>query len=117
MKTCTDLIAEAKARIAELSAADALALSSKGGVTFLDVRDQQEVNLGRIPGAMHISRGNLEQKIEGAIARDADVILYCGGGGRSALAADTLRQMGYAKVRSLAGGFRAWAEAGGDIDG
>lgn len=117
MKTGTDLIAEAKARITEVSAAEALALQSQGGVTFLDVRDQQEVNLGRIPGAMHISRGNLEHKVEGVIPRDADVVLYCGGGGRSALAADTLRQMGYEKVRSLAGGFRAWAESGGDIDG
>ena len=114
MKSGTDLIDEAKSRIREVSAADALAAHANPGVCFLDVRDLQEVNLGRIPGAVHISRGNLEHKVEGVVPRDADLIVYCGVGGRSALAADTLRQMGYTKVRSLAGGFRAWAEASGE---
>ena len=117
MKSGTDLINEAKSRIREVSAADALAAHGNPGVSFLDVRDLQEVNLGRIPGAVHISRGNLEHKVEAVVPRDADLIVYCGGGGRSALAADTLRQMGYTRVRSLAGGFRAWAEASGEIDG
>ncbi len=117
MKSGTDLINDPKASITEVSAADALAARTSGGVTFLDVRDQQEVNLGKIPGAVHISRGTMETKIEAAVPRDADVILYCASGNRSALAARTLRDMGYGKVRSLAGGFRAWAEAGGDIDG
>ena len=117
MKTGTDLINEAKARIAEISAADALKKHGAGHATFLDVRDQQEVNLGKIPGAVHISRGTLETKVEGAIARDADVVIYCASGNRSALVADTMKQMGYEKVSSLAGGFRAWAEAGGDVDG
>jgi rhodanese-related sulfurtransferase len=116
MKSGTDLINEAKARIHEVSPAEALALHARGGVTFLDVRDQQEVNLGRIPGALHLSRGTLETKVEAAVPRDADVVLYCASGNRSALAADTMRQMGYDKVRSLAGGFRGWAEAGGEID-
>jgi rhodanese-related sulfurtransferase len=117
MKSGTDLINEAKTRIRELSAADALAAHAQGGATFLDVRDLQEVNLGRIPGAVHISRGNLENKVEAILPRETPLVVYCGGGGRSALAADTLRQMGYRDVRSLAGGFRGWAEAGGDIDG
>ena len=117
MKSGTDLINEAKSRIREVSADDALAAHGGPGVSFLDVRDLQEVNLGRIPGAVHISRGNLEQKVEAVVPREAEIIVYCGGGGRSALAADTLRQMGYTKVRSLAGGFRAWAEASGEIDG
>jgi rhodanese-related sulfurtransferase len=117
MKSGTDLINDAKSRITEISAADALALQGRGGATFLDVRDQQEVNLGRIPGAVHISRGTLETKIEGAVPRDADVVIYCASGNRSALVADTMQQMGYGQVRSLAGGFRAWAEAGGEIDG
>jgi len=117
MKSGTDLINDAKSRVDEVSPAAALATHGQGGATFLDVRDLQEVNLGRIPGAVHISRGNLESKVEAILPRDTPLVVYCGGGSRSALAADTLRQMGYTKVSSLAGGFRGWAEAGGEIDG
>ncbi len=117
MKSGTDLINDAKTRIQQVSPAEALAAHAKGDTTFLDVRDLQEVNLGRIPGAVHISRGNLENKVEAILPRDTPLVVYCGGGSRSALAADTLRQMGYGKVSSLAGGFRGWAEAGGEIDG
>jgi rhodanese-related sulfurtransferase len=116
MKSGTDLIADAKTRIKEVSPRDALALHARGGATFLDVRDQHEVNLGRIPGALHISRGTLETKVEAAVPRDAEVVLYCASGNRSALAADSLQAMGYAKVSSLAGGFRGWVEAGGDVE-
>lgn len=117
MKTGTDLLAEARLRITEVGAAEALALHGKDGVVFLDVRDQHEVNLGRIPGAVHVSRGNLETKIEAVVGRPAEVVVYCASGNRSVLAVETLHQMGYEKVCSLAGGIRAWAEAGGDIDG
>jgi rhodanese-related sulfurtransferase len=117
MKSGTDLINEAKSRITEVGAAEALRMHEHGGTTFLDVRDQQEVNLGKVPGAVHISRGTLETKVESAIPRDAHVVVYCASGNRSALVADTMRQMGYGDVSSLAGGFRAWAEAGGEIDG
>jgi len=116
MKSGTDLINESKARIRQINTAEALALHAKGGVTFLDVRDQQEVNLGKIPNAVHISRGNLETKIEAVVPRDAEVVIYCASGNRSAFAADTMQQMGYTSVCSLAGGFRGWAEAGGEID-
>ena len=116
MKSGTDLINDAKTRIKQVNAAEALATHAKGGAVFLDVRDLQEVNLGRIPGAMHISKGNLETKIEAAVPRDADVVIYCASGNRSALAADTMQQMGYSNVCSLAGGFRGWVEAGGDVD-
>ena len=116
MKSGTDMINEAKTRITEVTAAEARALHAAGEATFLDVRDLQEVNLGRIPGAVHISRGNLETKIEAAVPRDANVVIYCASGNRSAFAADTMQQMGYASVCSLAGGFRGWAESGGDID-
>jgi rhodanese-related sulfurtransferase len=117
MKSGTDLINEAKKRIREVSPAEARALHEKGGVTFLDVRDQPEVNLGKVPNALHISRGTLETKVEAAISRDAEVVIYCASGNRSAFAADTMQQMGYANVSSLAGGFRGWAEAGGEIEG
>jgi rhodanese-related sulfurtransferase len=117
MKTAPQLIAEAKARITEVTVPDVLALQRSGEpVTLLDVRDLQEVNLGRIPGALHISRGNLETKVEALIPRDARIVIYCASGNRSAFAADTLHEMGYERVSSMAGGFRAWAEAGGDIE-
>ena len=116
MKSGTDLINEARTRIREVSTGEALAAHAAGGATFLDVRDLQEVNLGRIPGAVHVSRGNLETKIEALLAREATVIVYCASGNRSALAADTLHAMGYTNVSSLAEGFRGWAEAGGEID-
>ncbi len=117
MKSGTDLISEAKTRIREVGAADALRLHEQGEVVFLDVRDQHEVNLGRIPGALHVSRGNLETKVEAVVPRDAEVVIYCASGNRSALAAETMQLMGYGTVSSLAGGFRGWAEAGGEIDG
>jgi rhodanese-related sulfurtransferase len=117
MKSGSDLVNEARQRIREVTPKEALALHAQGGVTFLDVRDLQEVNLGKIPGAVHISRGQIENKVEGVLSRETPLVVYCGGGSRSALAADTLRQMGYEKVSSLAGGFRGWAENGGDIDG
>ena len=117
MKSGIDLVNEAKARIREVTPQDALAAHAQRAATFLDVRDLNEVNLGRIPGAVHISRGNLESKVEAVLPRDTPLVVYCGGGSRSALATDTLRQLGYTNVRSLAGGFRGWAEAGGEIDG
>ena len=116
MKSSTDLITEAKGRIRQVNAAEALTLHARGGVTFLDVRDLQEVNLGKIPGAVHISRGNLETKVEAVVPRDAEVVIYCASGNRSAFAADIMQQMGYANVCSLAGGIRGWAESGGDVD-
>jgi rhodanese-related sulfurtransferase len=118
MKTGKDLVDDAKTRITEVSPKDALAMhGQKNGVVFLDVREQNEVNLGKIPGAVHIARGSLENKVEAVLSRDAQIVVYCGGGSRSALATDTLREMGYGNACSLAGGFRGWAEAGGDIDG
>ena len=117
MKSGTDLINEAKGRIRQVNTAEARALYERGGVTFLDVRDLQEVNLGKIPGAVHISRGNLETHIEAVVPRDAEVAIYCASGNRSAFAADTMQQMGYTNVCSLADGFRGWAESGGDIEG
>jgi rhodanese-related sulfurtransferase len=116
MKSGTDLINESKTRIKQVDNNEALALHARGNVVFLDVRDLQEVNLGKIPGAVHVSRGNLETKIEAAVPRNAEVVIYCASGNRSALAADTMQQMGYTNVASLAGGFRGWAEAGGDIE-
>ncbi|HEX3865792.1 MAG TPA: rhodanese-like domain-containing protein [Gemmatimonadaceae bacterium] len=117
MKTGAALMAEAKARVREVSARDVLDMHARGErVTLLDVRDLHEVNLGKLPGALHISRGNLETKVEAQISRDAHVVIYCASGNRSVFAADRLQEMGYANVASMAGGFRGWVEAGGDVD-
>ena len=118
VKSGTDLINEAKSRVKEVSAREALEKQKGGGRTvFLDVREPNEWNLGRIPGAVHIPRGTLETKIEQAVPRDATVIIYCASGNRSALAADTMQQMGYQDVASLAGGWRDWVGAGGQVEG
>lgn len=117
MKTAADLIAEAKARIREVTPKDVREMQDRGEkLVLLDVRDQNEVNLGRIPGAVHISRGTLETKVEAAIPRDANVVIYCASGNRSAFAAVTMLEMGYTRVASMAGGIRDWAMSGGDVD-
>ena len=117
-KSAADLIAEAKTRIKEVSPADVRRLrEQQGEVAVVDVREDREWNLGHIPGAMHMSRGTLEGKIEQTVPRDRPVVLYCAGGNRSALAADMLHQMGYTNVSSMSGGFKGWVDAGGDVEG
>ena len=117
MKSYSDLVNDARTRVPEVTVDDVRALQRGGKpVVLVDVRDQAEVNLGMIPGAVHISRGTLEGKIERVVPRDAKVVLYCSSGNRSLLAGDMLRQMGYADVSSLAGGIRAWVDQGGDLD-
>jgi rhodanese-related sulfurtransferase len=117
MKTGQQLLDETRARIRQVTVADVMERQKSGQpLTLLDVRDLQEVNLGKIPGALHISRGNLETKIEAIIPRDAHLVIYCASGNRSAFAAETLEKMGYTDVASLDTGFRGWAEAGGDVE-
>jgi rhodanese-related sulfurtransferase len=116
-RTYHDLVSEAKTRVAQVSARESLPLKGDPQVVFLDCREPNEFALGRIPGAVFIPRGVLEQNIERAVPRERRVIIYCASGNRSALAADTLQQMGYANVASLAGGIRAWMEEGGEIEG
>lgn len=80
---------------------------------LVDVREESEWPLGRIPNAIHISKGIIERDIEKKIPdSDADIVVYCSGGFRCALVADALQQMGYANVASLNGGMSAWVEAG-----
>jgi rhodanese-related sulfurtransferase len=114
-KSGLDLIDEAKAKIKEVSARDAVA-NPEPGVVYFDSREPNEYALGHIPGAVFIPRGNLETKIEAVIPRDAKVLIYCASGNRSALAADTMQQMGYQDVASMSGGFRGWVEAGGAVE-
>ena len=108
------LVAEAKTRIREIAAPAVLRKLQKQERFFLvDVREAEEYAAGRIPGAQHLCKGILERDIEAAVPdSNAEIVLYCGGGYRSALAADTLQRMGYTRVLSLAGGWREWLEAG-----
>ncbi len=117
-KSGMDLINEAKERIREVSPQEVQQMQGEDAdVVYLDVREPNEWNLGRVPGAMHIPRGTLETKVEQMIPRDKEVVVYCAGGNRSALAADTLQQMGYEKVSSMAGGWRDWVQSGGKVEG
>src|SRR5438128_1701046 len=89
MKTYQQLLAEAKSRVREIGVKDALALAqSNPDTVFLDVREPQEYNLGKIPRAVTISRGNLEKNVETLVPRDKAVVVYCANGNRSAFAAD-----------------------------
>ncbi len=100
IRECT--IAEVKAR-----------LDRREPFHFVDVREDEEYAKDFAQGARHIGRGVLERDIEHLIPdKQAEIVLYCGGGYRSALAAESLGQMGYANVRSMEGGIRAWREAG-----
>ncbi len=118
MKTYADLLSEAKARIRETPLAEAKALlDAKADVVFLDCREPNEYNLGRIPGAVFIPRGKLESDVEARVTRDARVIVYCANANRSAFAADTMQVMGYQDVTSLAQGWNAWVAAGGAVEG
>jgi rhodanese-related sulfurtransferase len=117
MKTGEQLMTEAKARIKEVTPQQVLERQQHGEpITFLDVRDLHEVNAAKIPGTIHVSRGNLETKIEAQLPRDAHVIVYCANGNRSVFAADLLQQMGYQDVASMTGGIRAWSDAGGEVE-
>ena len=83
-----------------------------GNFILVDVREDNEWSRGHIPGAIHLSKGIIERDIENAVPdKSAEIILYCGGGFRSALAADNLQKMGYKNVLSMDGGWRGWTAA------
>jgi rhodanese-related sulfurtransferase len=114
MKTAHDLVAAAKARVQEIPLTDAEQAILSADV-LVDVREADEFTAGHVPGAVHISRGLLEFKFSAnpaLQARDLNILVYCKTSGRAALAAAALQDMGYLNVRSVAGGFDAWAAAG-----
>ncbi len=108
------LVDEARARIAETDVPRVAERLERGDAFVLvDVREEHEWQEGHLPGAVHLGKGVIERDIEEAVPDlDAEVVLYCGGGYRSALAADNLRQMGYTNVASMDGGVRGWKAAG-----
>ena len=108
-----ELVADAKKKITEISPTDAASKTKSSDAVIVDVREKDEWDDGHIPDAVHMSRGMLELEIEDKFPdRNTTIICHCGGGGRSALAAETLQKMGYKNVRSMAGGFKAWKAAG-----
>ena len=118
MKTAAELFAEARERITQVTPQEVRDAVGRGeDLALIDVREPNEWNLGHLPGAVHIPRGVLESAIETRVPRERRVVLYCASGNRSALAAESLQAMGYANVASMSGGFRGWADMGGDIDG
>ena len=108
------VVDEAKAKIRQCTVADVKRRLDAGEKFFLvDVREDSELAIDRLPTAIHIGRGVLERDVEEKIpALDADIVLYCGGGFRSALAAQSLATMGYTNVVSMDGGIRGWRDAG-----
>jgi rhodanese-related sulfurtransferase len=108
------LVNDAKSRVRETTVAGYQALLASGERVFLvDVREDREWAEGHASGAIHLSKGIIERDIEKTIPdKHATIVLYCGGGYRSALAADNLQRMGYQNPISLEGGWRAWNEAG-----
>jgi rhodanese-related sulfurtransferase len=108
------LVNDAKRRIRETDINKVKEKLEKGDSFYLiDVREESEWNQSHLPGAIHLSKGIIERDIEKRIPdATSEIILYCGGGFRSALAADNLQKMGYTNVLSMDGGFTAWKEAG-----
>ena len=108
------LVEDARQRVKEVTIHDVKPRLDRGEkFRLVDTREESEWAKGHLPGATHLSKGVIERDVEERIPdKSAEIILYCGGGFRSALAADNLQKMGYTNVKSMDGGWRAWSEAG-----
>lgn len=112
-KSYAQLVGEADAVVPGLTAAELKARLDAGEpLVLVDVREPQEWQEGMIPGAHPVPRGVLEMQVDGRVPRDAAVVVYCAAGGRSALAARSLQEMGFSRVENLRGGFQGWVGAG-----
>ncbi len=117
MTSYRELLQQVKSEIAEIDARQAQELIASDSPAIVDVREQAEWDEGHLPGAVHVPRGNLESRIEGAVPdRSRSVVVYCASGSRSAFAAKTLEELGYGNVFSLAGGFTDWKRNGLPFD-
>jgi rhodanese-related sulfurtransferase len=115
-KEFLELAEDAKSRVKEISVAETLE-RMKAGANLVDVREDNEWEAGHAAGAVHLGRGIIERDIIGKFPdKNAELILYCGGGYRSALAADNLQKMGYTNMFSMAGGWTAWKEAEAPVE-
>jgi rhodanese-related sulfurtransferase len=113
-----DIVNSAKSRVPECTVHDVKSRSDKGeDFILIDVREDHEFSKGRIPGAVHLGKGIIERDIEQLVPDTSTLlILYCGGGFRSALAADNLQTMGYNNVISMDGGFSGWKASEYEIE-
>lgn len=111
------LVNDAKSRVKETSVAEVRERFRRGDIfVFIDTREEHEWNESHAKGARHLSKGIIEREIEREVPdKSKEIVLYCGGGYRSALAADNLQKMGYSHVRSMAGGWKAWKSAGAPV--
>lgn len=124
-KGIKQLVAEAEAEIETLPVDDAIAMHGDDGVIFVDIRDPRELERdGAVPGAMHVPRGMLEFWVDpespyfkDTFGEDKRFVFFCAGGLRSALATHTVQSMGLQPVAHVQGGFKAWKEAGGPLEG
>jgi len=112
------LVNDAKSRIREVTVAETQQrMKENAHAKLIDVREDNEWEAAHAAGATHLGKGIIERDIETTVPdKNTELILYCGGGYRSALAADALQKMGYTNVFSMAGGWKAWQEAGGEIE-
>jgi len=111
------LVDDAKSRVREVTIDETRQRIDSGRATVIDVREESEWAAGHIQGAEYLGRGVLERDIEQRVPdKNTELILYCGGGFRSALAADNLQKMGYTNVASMAGGWREWKEKGFPVE-
>ncbi len=111
------IVDDARTRVREVSVAEALKAIQGGSARLIDVREESEWQAGHAREADHLGKGIIERDIEKLVPdKDAELLLYCGGGYRAVLAADALQKMGYTNVASVAGGWRAWLEANAPID-
>ena len=111
------LVDDAKTRVREISVADTRRKLEKKEALLIDVREESEWAAGHARGALHLGKGLIERDIEQRVPdKSAPIILYCGGGFRSALSGDNLQRMGYTNVLSMAGGWRAWQSEGGPVE-
>ena len=113
------IVQDAKTRVKETNPQEVKTRMERNEEFHLvDVREESEWQKGHLPEAIHLSKGTIERDIEKTIQDvNAPIVLYCGGGFRSALAADNLQKMGYRNVLSMDGGFSGWKESGYDVDG
>src|SRR5438128_12511834 len=113
------IVDAAKSRIKEVTVAETRdRLATNPDAKLIDVREDNEWNTAHAAGAIHLGKGIIERDIETTVSdKSTELILYCGGGYRSALAADVLQNMGFTKVFSMAGGWKAWKESGAPIEG
>ena len=111
------IVDDAKARVREVNVEETRKRLETGKARLIDVREESEWEAGHALGAQHIGKGVIERDIEEKVPdKNSELILYCGGGFRSALSADNLQKMGYTNVASMSGGWRAWQAAGAPVE-